>query len=233
MMNIQGTLFENENPQLLIHDVMCSNFCAVGAVRDYKVLLCNRKEIVGFVEHWHYSKNVNGLTTDYCFKLLDADGNMIGAMIYGKIAMANVWKKYAQNESELIELKRLCCIDNTPKNTESFFIGHTLRWLKKNTEIKTVISYADTTYSHEGTIYKASNFVHCGMTAKGKVIMYEGKRYHDKTIRTKYNGNLKPFAIKIKEALESGTAEYVDTLGKHIYLYGLRSATASTLNSSH
>ena len=223
-MNIQGTLFENENPQLLIHDVMCSNFCAVGAVRDYKVLLCNRKEIVGFVEHWHYSKNVNGLTTDYCFKLLDADGNMIGAMIYGKIAMANVWKKYAENENELIELKRLCCIDNTPKNTESFFIGHTLRWLKKNTEIKTVISYADMTYSHEGTIYKASNFTYAGMTAKGKVIIYNGKRYHDKTIRTKYKGELKHFAVEIKKALENGTAEYVDTLGKHIYLYGLRGA---------
>ena len=167
---------------------------------------------------------MNGLTTDYCFKLLDADGNMIGAMIYGKIAMANVWKKYAQQESDLIELKRLCCIDNTPKNTESFFIGHTLRWLKKNTDIKTVISYADMTYSHEGTIYKASNFVYCGMTAKGKVMMYNGKRYHDKTIRTKYKGNLKPFAVEIKKALETGDAQYVDTLGKHIYLYGLRGA---------
>ena len=84
-----------------------SNYVAVGAVRDYYVELCERKEIVGFVEHWHYSKNVNGLTTDYCFKLLDADGNMIGAMIYGKIAMANVWKKYAEVETDLIELKTL------------------------------------------------------------------------------------------------------------------------------
>ncbi|NBW21738.1 MAG: hypothetical protein EBR82_78650 [Caulobacteraceae bacterium] len=193
-----------------------------GSVRDYKVLLCNRKEIVSFLEHWHYSKNVNGLTTDYCFKLLDTDKNIIGAMIYGKIGMANVWRKYAEKESELIELKRLCCIDDTPKNTESFFIGHTLRWLRKNTKIKTVISYADMTYSHTGTIYKASNFTYHGMTAKGRVIMYNGKRYHDKTIRTKYNGNLKPFAIKIKEALENGDAQYVDTLGKHIYIYKLR-----------
>ena len=195
------------------------NFHAVGQVRDYQVLLCDRKEIVDFVECWHYSKNINGLTTDYCFKLLDKDGNMIGAMIYGKIAMANVWKKYAQKENELIELKRLCCIDNTLKNTESFFIGHTLRWLKKNTNIKTVISYADTTYSHEGTIYKASNFTHVGMTAKGKVIIYNDKRYHDKTIRTKYKGELKPFAVEIKKALENGDAKYVNTLGKHIYLY--------------
>lgn len=194
----------------------------MSTVRGFRVLLCDRKEIANFIERYHYSKNVNGLATDYCFKLLDTDGEMIGAMLYGKIAMANVWKKYAQRESDLIELKRLCCVDDTPKNTESFFIGHTLRWLKKNTDVKTVISYADTTYNHEGTIYKASNFIHKGMTPKGKVIMYNGKRYHDKTIRTKYKGELKPFARRIKEALENGEAEYVDTLGKHVYLYRLR-----------
>ena len=208
---------------------------SIGSVRNFSVLLCSRAEVVDFIEYWHYSKNVNGLTTDYCFKLLDVDGNMIGAMIYGKIAMANVWKKYADKEDDLIELKRLCCIDNTPKNTESFFIGKTLRWLHDNTNIKTVISYADTTYQHSGTIYKASNFTHVGMTAPGRVIMYLGKRYHDKTIRTKYNGVLKPFAIKISEALKSGSATYVNTLGKHIYLYNLRNkarggAKIKTLN---
>lgn len=198
------------------------SFAAIGAVRDYRVVLCDRKDIVSFVEHWHYSQNMNGLTIDYCFKLLDTEGNMIGAMVYGKIAMANVWKKYADVESDLIELKRLCCIDNTPKNTESFFIGGTLRWLKRNTSIRRVISYADMTYSHEGTIYKASNFSRVGMTAKGRVIIYNGKRYHDKTIRTKYKGNLKPFATEIRDALEDGRAKYVDTLGKHVYIYELQ-----------
>lgn len=208
---------------LLFNDlVINTDYNAIGAVRDYSVILCTRKEISEFVEFWHYSKNVNGLTTDYCFKLLDKDGVMIGAMIYGKIAMANVWKRYAERECDLIELKRLCCIDKTPKNTESYFIGNTLRWLKKNTKVKTVISYADTTYNHEGIIYKASNFIYKGITAKGMVIMYNGKRYHDKTIRTKYKGEIKPFAIEIKKALENGMAKYVNTLGKHIYIYELK-----------
>jgi hypothetical protein len=196
-----------------------NNPTSVGKVRDFKVLLCNRSEIAPFIEGWHYSKNVNGLATSYCFKLLDVNDNLIGAIIYGKIAMANVWKKYAEKESDLIELKRLCCIDNTPKNTESFFIGHTLRWLKKNTEIKRVISYADNTYSHEGIVYKATNFKQSGKTNNGRVIMYDGKRYHDKTIRTKYKNGLKPFATKIKEALSTGEAYYVETLGKNIFLY--------------
>ena len=54
-----------------------------------------------------------------------------------------------------------------------------------------------------------------------KVIIYNGKRYHDKTIRTKYKGELKPFAKKIKLALEVGEAHYKKTMGKFTYVYRL------------
>ena len=91
----------------------------------------------------------------------------------------------------------------------------------KQEKIKTVISYADETYNHSGVIYKASNFKHLGMTNKGKVIVYNKKLYHDKTIRTKYKGKLKPYCQKIKEALITGEAYYKNTLGKHIYIYNL------------
>lgn len=190
--------------------------------KEYKIKLVERKDIKNFIEKYHYSHNINGLISDYCFALYDENNNMIGAMIYGRMAMANQWKKYANNSNEVIELRRLACIDNTLKNTESYFIGATLRWLKKNTNIKTVISYADPFYGHEGTIYKASNFIFLGKTAKGKIIEYNNKFYHDKTIRTKYKGKLKPFALKIKKALESGEAKYIKTPGKNIYLYNLR-----------
>lgn len=190
-------------------------------IKTYSVCLCDRSEIKHFIEKWHYSKNINGLCISHCFKLINSEEEIIGAMIYGRIAMAGVWKKYVSKESDLVELRRLCCIDDTPKNTESFFIGHTLRYLKKHTKLKTIISYADSTYGHNGTIYKASNFTNIGMTANGKVIMHNGKRYHDKTIRTFYNGKLKPYCQVIKDALEAGEAFYVKTLGKHIYIYNL------------
>lgn len=186
----------------------------------YTVQPCERKEIKDFIEKWHYSHNINGLLSSYCFKLMDGD-TIVGAMIYGGLGMANCWKKYAENKEDIIELRRLCCIDDTPKNTESYFIGKTLKWLLKNTSIKKVISYADNTYGHRGVIYQASNFKHLGKTAKGRVIMWQGKRYHDKTIRTKYKGELKPFAKRMKEALEKGEAYYEETKGKEIYLYDL------------
>jgi hypothetical protein len=75
----------------------------MGKVKTFTVELCERKEIRNFIEKWHYSQNINGLISDYCFKLLDGD-KIIGAMIYGRIAMAGVWKKYAEEEGHLTEL---------------------------------------------------------------------------------------------------------------------------------
>jgi hypothetical protein len=195
-------------------------------VKDFIVLPTTIQQVRGFVEDWHYSGNVNGLRISHVFGLF-YDSNLIGAMIYGPLGMANTWKKYADSENEVIELRRLCCIDNTPRNTESYFIGKTLRWLKNNTNYKVVVSYADTFHNHQGTIYKASNFEYGGLTAKGRIIEYDGKIYHDKCIRTYHedkegNKKLKPFAQKVKEALENGTAKYVKTPGKHIYLYKLQ-----------
>jgi hypothetical protein len=185
---------------------------------EYTVKLVKISDIKSFVEKWHYSHNINGLKVSYCFGLFDGD-SLVGACVFGEIAMANVYKKYVTNRHDLMELRRLCCIDNTPKNTESFFIGKCLRWLKNNTTIQKVISYADNHYNHTGIVYKASNFKYLGQTAKGKIINYNGKIYHDKTIRTKYKGKLKPYAVKIKQALQDGTAFYEDRVGKNIYLY--------------
>jgi hypothetical protein len=191
-------------------------------VKEFIVEPCERNEIRDFIEEWHYSKNINGLSCKHNFKLM-YEGEIIGACIFGQIAMAGVWKKYVDDKEKLIELRRLCCIDETPKNTESYFVGKCLNWLKNNTRIETVISYSYLTYNHTGIIYKASNFELIGQTNPGKVIMYNGKRYHDKTIRTKYKGELKPFAKRIKDALETGEAFYTTTKEKNIYRYDLES----------
>jgi hypothetical protein len=204
------------------------------SVTGYKVVPVQIQDVRDFIEENHYSGNVNGLRVGYCFALYDDDRpfgqQMIGAMIYGALGMASAWKKYGDKESDVIELRRLCCVDDTPKNTESFFIGQTLRCLKNNTDIKVIVSYADAHYGHSGTIYKATNFFHGGMTSKSRVIMMDGKQYHDKTIRTYYTNkdgvrNLKPFAQRVKDSLDSGETYYEDRPPKHIYLFFLDKKT--------
>lgn len=189
-------------------------------VRAYRVELCERRDVKDFIESWHYSGSINGLMCDYCFRLMDGE-RMVGAMIYGGLAMANAWRAYGDSKDDVLELRRLCCVDDTYRNAESYFIGRTLRWLVRHTDVSTVVSYADPEYSHVGVIYQASNFSYAGKTAKGRVIMHNGKKYHDKAIRTTYKGQLKPFALRLKQALEAGDAYYKTTAGKYIYVYDL------------
>lgn len=196
----------------------------------YTVKLVERSAVRDFIEKHHYSHNINGLMSSYCFGMYDQEGEMVGAMIYGKLGMANAWKKYGDSIDEVMELRRLVLVDDTPKNSESYFIGRTLRWLKANTEVKTIVSYADPNYGHSGVIYRATNFEHVGMTASGKVIIWDGKKYHDKAIRTKYKGELKPFAKRLKQALEEGEAHYETQLPKHIYVKNLRPGKGSKPN---
>lgn len=190
-------------------------------VKNFKVILTDRKTIQPFIETNHYSGSINGCMTDYCFALTH-DSQIIGAAFFGRMAMANQWKRFVDHPDKCIELRRLCCIDETPKNTESFFIGKMLRWLKTNTKIEIVVSYADAEYGHSGTIYKASNLKYLGKTKGADVIIHNDKRYHDKAIRTKYKGQLKPFALRLKKALENGEAYYAKTKGKHTFVYDLK-----------
>ena len=131
-------------------------------VSNFKVEPVPRSAIQSFVHKWHYSHDTNGVQQTQCFALFD-DMKMIGAMIYALPSMKSTAAKYnPDNPLRCWELRRLCCIDDTPTNTESYFIGKTLRWIKQNTDIEVIVSYADLEQGHEGVIYKASNFHYLG-----------------------------------------------------------------------
>ena len=194
-------------------------------VRNYMVEPIQFSAAKPFVEKWHYSSSVRGLHIEHCFNLTSPDGSfglprMIGAMIYGKPAMPDVSKKYCEDNPDIVlELNRLCCIDDTPTNTESYFIGKTLRWLRRNTEIEVIISYADLEQGHTGVIYKATNFHYFGQTGKGQALMVDGKRYHARSM----NQPIKPYSRELKRRYKAGDEGiyYVDTKPKNIYVYYL------------
>jgi hypothetical protein len=122
-------------------------------VSEFTIEPVIKKGVTPFIEKWHYSHYAGGIQHRQCFALYSPDGpfglpRMIGACIYGQPAMPDTAKKYhPDNPLKCWELRRLCCIDDTPKTTESYFIGKTLRWLNQNTEAEVIISYSDLTTS--------------------------------------------------------------------------------------
>ena len=156
-------------------------------VTDFTVELVQRNAVVNFIEKHHYSHNVNGIQSYYHFGLY-REGKfglpeMIGAMMYAMPSMPHTSKKYNPiNPDRCFELRRLVCVDDTPKNTESYFIGQTFKWLKKNTDIEVIVSFADEEEGHTGVIYKATNFNYLGTTSPGRTLMVDGKKFHSRSL---------------------------------------------------
>jgi hypothetical protein len=181
-------------------------------VKDFTIKEIKHKECVSFCKIWHYSgscppgKKYFGL-----FNNLD----LIGVICYGEPAMRNQKKCYGAD----IELRRLCCIDDTPKNTESYFIGNTLKIIKKH-GYKKCISLADPEFNHIGTIYKASNFKYEGVEKGGgsREIVINGEKMHSRTAYAKYGAS---GYKKLSELFPNKNIKVRNKKRKHVYTYDL------------
>ena len=177
-----------------------------------------------FLKKWHYSDYVN-IQAKHTFCLFKPGPfgipQMIGVCIYTRPAGPSAAQSYwPQNPNQVLELRRLCLIDDTPKNAESFFVGSTLRWLKKNTEWEYVISYADEEQGHKGVIYRASNFNYLGKTKAGRTLEVDGEKFHIRTL-TMVD---RPYGLEINKRYKAGDEgiKIIETLPKNIYTYLLK-----------
>ena len=86
---------------------------------------------------------------------------------------------------ETLELARLWVDDRVPRNAETWFIGKGVKHVKKTMPtVRFLVSYADPSQGHRGTIYKAANWLVDGRTDEGRktprmdyVCAVSGKKY--------------------------------------------------------
>lgn len=60
-------------------------------------------------------------------------------------------------------------------NHTSWFVSRAIKQLCKDTEVRAIISYADSSAGHIGSIYRACNALYCGMSAPKKDFYINGK----------------------------------------------------------
>lgn len=197
---------------------------------------CPIADVRAFIEQNHCLKSVSGVTSQYCFKVM-LNGQMVGAAIFGLPGMRETIEKYSeQGKFNLVELRRFCMVDDTPRNAESKSIAVMLRIIKKYC-VQRVLSYADPNFGHVGTIYKALGFGLFGQTSVNSVVLYRNrsvkrrnldryKRWSTRGINRFKNyenkdAGLTPFAQEVRDALKSGTATKKREAGKFIYIKDL------------
>lgn len=194
-------------------------------VKSYKVEETSFNSTVRkFLKKWHYSDYVN-IQAKHTFCLF-REGNfgipeMIGVCIYTRPAGPSAGQSYwPQAPDKVLELRRLCLVDDTPKNAESFFVGWTIRWLKKNTDWEYIISYADEEQGHSGVIYRAANFKYLGKTSPGRSLEVDGKKFHIRTLSMLD----RPYGVEINRRYKEKdpNVKIIELLPKNIYVYQLK-----------
>jgi hypothetical protein len=154
---------------------------------DYEVKECSLEEVREICKNKHYLHRVPSIVAYYgLFK----QELLLGVVTFGIPPSPYLMKICGEEyKSSVLELNRLWCYDEAPKNSESFLISQGIKLLKRDKpNIKILVSFADTRENHLGYIYQATNWYFTGYSIPGGgSIVIDGKEYHPKNLNNKYN----------------------------------------------
>ena len=161
---------------------------------DYTIDRVTKSEAADLLLRFHYLKDISktfksgynyGLYKNNEFCPLNI-GGIQGVCIFTGLPVPEIAKgafgleRHEQNG--LFELSRLCIHPNTQQseyNITSWFVSKAIRRLRKETNVRGIISYADSDH-HTGTIYRACNFRYCGLSEPKKDFYFADGTKHSR-----------------------------------------------------
>ncbi len=161
---------------------------------DYHIDRVSKSEAAELLLRFHYLKDFSkdfksgynyGLFKNNDFCPLNI-GGILGVCIFTGLPVPEIAKGAfgleRHEQKGLFELSRLCVRPDTQSeeyNITSWFVSKAIRQLRKDTEVKAIISYADSNF-HSGTIYRACNFKYAGLTDPKKDFYFTDGSKHSR-----------------------------------------------------
>lgn len=153
---------------------------------SYYIKEITYKQATELVIKHHYLHRKSSCSIAYGLHEKSTD-EIIGVITYGKPASNSLCVGICgKDESKnVVELTRLWIKDDTLKNTESFFIGNTLKLLS----YEIIVSYAEVRMGHLGIVYQATNWIYTGLSDKHVVWLVNGEEgSHSRHLLDEYGG---------------------------------------------
>lgn len=185
---------------------------------DYTVKKCDLETVKKICKNNHYLHRVPSIIAYYG---LYRDDMLLGVITFGIPPSPQLMKICGEEyKKSVLELNRLWCYDESPKNSESYLISQGLKLLKRDrSDIKIIVSFADTREDHLGYIYQATNWNFTGWSIPGGgSIVIDGKEYHPKNLNNKYGTS---DLNKLKDILNTQNIHYRPRSKKCRYVYFL------------
>ena len=141
---------------------------------NYSIKIINKNDCASLLLKYHYLKDISkGFKSGVNYGLYNFE-KLVGVCIFTGFPVPELVKgmyNLPRNEQQgFYELSRLCLcpsIQKSEHNLSSWFVSRAIKTLRKNFLVRAILSYADCDY-HNGTIYKACNFIYYGLTTVKK-----------------------------------------------------------------
>ena len=146
--------------------------------------LLNKYEAAQFVSTRHYSAVMPRLTK-YYFGYYIKD-KLVGVITFGwgTRPKHTIQKLFPSLDTkDYYEIGKMCLDDSLPKNSESQLLSKSIDWLKKNTNIKYLFTWADGIVGKPGYVYQAANFLYGGFSITDTYVSKSGEKIHPRTIQ--------------------------------------------------
>ena len=146
--------------------------------------LLNKYEAAQFVSTRHYSAVMPRLTK-YYFGYYIKD-KLVGVITFGwgTRPKHTIQKLFPSLDTkDYYEIGKMCLDDSLPKNSESQLLSKSIDWLKKNTDIKYLFTWADGIVGKPGYVYQAANFLYGGFSETDLYVTENGEKVHPRTMQ--------------------------------------------------
>lgn len=177
-------------------------------IRSVKVRICQISDSEIFLRTWHYAQE--GKKPKFVIGAY-LESELIAVCKFSPLSRKETALSSGYTTKEIFELDRFCISPNRhKKNFATWFLSRcTKMFLNEFKNVKAVVSFADTTYGHVGTIYKAANWVLVS-TVKPDYVYVDsnGWMMHKKTL---YNHAR---SCKMKESSYAEKHNYKKVFGK-------------------
>lgn len=143
-----------------------------------------RDDCADLILNTHYAKRWPSIS--YAFGLF-VGGELEGIVTYGTPPSAPLRSGICGDaySMDVLELNRLCLKRNRHGDA-SFLVSRSLKMIGRNA---IVVSFADTSQGHVGTVYQAANFLYCGLSAKRTDWKVRGMEHlHGQTVADEFRG---------------------------------------------
>ncbi len=163
----------------------------------------------------HYLHSVPG-GTRLAFGVL-CDGRLQGALTLGGGPANSFRLVEGASLKDCLTLTRLWLADELPRNSESHVIGLLIRALRRDTALRFLLSYADPSAGHVGTIYQATNWLYTGLSqAMPLYDVGDGIARHSRSLSHAYGTR-----SRAHFARTGTTIKTLPQAAKHRYIYFL------------